>query len=275
MIYYKIPLTGGLDYPAGCILCCAYTYNGYEYCKFERVTEVGSGWVKITESEFNVRCPEFPAPADDGYAVISDWDDLDSLLEDAVSVMAVHTGRSYSLNFTLDIPYGAARLTVYKGLDDDGFEQVRVDLAVTDGHTLHRTALNDWSGSWEWSDWAWDNPPMKAGAEYLTTEKTIGHPVYTKRLVLETPDVGDSAYVDIVTSSNYPTVLSMEGNVEDRHVLTQWMFPVISNTGKILATASIKTSGSIDSEITLGLEISTLDASVSRLPAVFCVKYTK
>ena len=63
MVYYKIPLTGGFDYPAGCILICAYTYGGYEYCKFERVTEVGSSWVTITESEFNVRCPDFPEPA--------------------------------------------------------------------------------------------------------------------------------------------------------------------------------------------------------------------
>lgn len=64
MLYYKIPLAGGgLSYPAGCILICAYTYDGYEYCKFERVTAVGSDWVAITESEFNVRCPEFPEPA--------------------------------------------------------------------------------------------------------------------------------------------------------------------------------------------------------------------
>lgn len=62
MVYYKIPLSGGLNYPAGCILICAYTYNGYEYCKFEKVTEVGSNWVSITESEFNIRCPEFPDP---------------------------------------------------------------------------------------------------------------------------------------------------------------------------------------------------------------------
>lgn len=62
MVHYKIPLTGGFDYPAGCILVCSYTYNGYQYCKFERVTEVGSNWVAITESEFNVRCPDFPTP---------------------------------------------------------------------------------------------------------------------------------------------------------------------------------------------------------------------
>ena len=63
MVFYKIPLSGGLDYPAGCILICAYTYGGYMYCKFERVTEVGAGWETITESEFNVRCPAFPEPA--------------------------------------------------------------------------------------------------------------------------------------------------------------------------------------------------------------------
>ena len=62
MVYYKIPLSGGLNYPAGCILCCAYTYEGYEYCKFERVTSVGSGWIEITESEFEVLCPDFPTP---------------------------------------------------------------------------------------------------------------------------------------------------------------------------------------------------------------------
>lgn len=67
MVYYKIPLSGGLDYPAGCILLCAYTYEGYEYCKFERVTEVGSSWVAITEAEFNVRCPEFPTPKHSGW----------------------------------------------------------------------------------------------------------------------------------------------------------------------------------------------------------------
>lgn len=275
MIYYKIPLTDGLDYPAGCILCCAYTYDGYEYCKFERVTDVGSGWVKITEAEFNVRCPEFPAPIGNCHVYVEDWSDIDSLLEADVPGMALHTERSYSLTTNIDDLFCTAKLTVYKGVNDDGMEEARADLLATDGTTLHKTAIHEGNGEWAWSEWAWDNPPMKAGVEYLTTEKAIGHPVYTKRLVLETPDVGDSAYVDIVTSSNYPTVLSMEGNVEDRHVLTQWMFPVISNTGKILATASIKTSGSIDSEITLGLEISTLDASVSRLPAVFCVKYTK
>lgn len=62
MVYYRIPIDTGLDFPAGCILCCAYPYGGEMYCKFERVTSVGTNWIKITESEFEVRCPDFPAP---------------------------------------------------------------------------------------------------------------------------------------------------------------------------------------------------------------------
>ena len=63
MVYYKIPVTDGVfDYPTGCVLCCAYYVDGFMFCKFENCPEVGSGWAAITESEFNVRCPEFQEP---------------------------------------------------------------------------------------------------------------------------------------------------------------------------------------------------------------------
>lgn len=64
MTYYKIPFTSGSEFtcPAGSILCCMFYADGYIYAKFERVTTAGSDWVVITESEFNVRCPDFPAP---------------------------------------------------------------------------------------------------------------------------------------------------------------------------------------------------------------------
>lgn len=187
MVYYKIPLTGGLDYPAGCILVCAYTYNGYEYCKFERVTEVGSDWVKITEAEFNVRCPEFPTPTDAGHVYVEDWSDIDNLLERDVPGMAGHTERSYSLTITIGNLYGAARLTVYKGLNDDRMEEVRADLALTAGYTLHKTAFHEGNGYWAWDEWAWDNPPMEVGVEYRTTEQYQGKPVYTMLVDCGTP----------------------------------------------------------------------------------------
>lgn len=33
-----------------------------------------------------------------------------------------------------------------------------------------------------WGDWEWVNPPMIAGAEYRTTERYLGKPVYVKLL---------------------------------------------------------------------------------------------
>lgn len=74
MLYYKIPLDeDGFDYPAGSVLCCAYPYSGHMYCKFELLTEIGAGWIQITESEFNIRCPEFPAPSHFGELESADY----------------------------------------------------------------------------------------------------------------------------------------------------------------------------------------------------------
>ena len=62
MVYYKIPIADGIfDYPAGCLLCCAYPQDGYMFCKFETCPQVGSDWVKITEIAFNAGCPDFSA----------------------------------------------------------------------------------------------------------------------------------------------------------------------------------------------------------------------
>lgn len=183
MVYYKIPLAGGLDYPAGCILICAYTYDGYEYCKFERVTSVGSDWVKITESEFNVRCPEFPAPTTNDYIYIDNWDDLDAFIVDVASRMTVHTEHSYSISLATVVLYGAARLRIFKGIDD-GRETVRVDLYVSGCHTLHRTAYEKGADNWVWYEWEWDTPPMLSGIEYKTSERWLGKPVYTKNVDL-------------------------------------------------------------------------------------------
>lgn len=60
MVYYKILIVDGVfDYPAGCILCCAYPLYGYMYCKFERITEARLDWIEITAEEFDANCPEF------------------------------------------------------------------------------------------------------------------------------------------------------------------------------------------------------------------------
>lgn len=59
MVYYKIPVTDAcFDYPAGCVLCCAYYLDGVMYCQFEYVVEVGPGWERITKETFDALRPE-------------------------------------------------------------------------------------------------------------------------------------------------------------------------------------------------------------------------
>lgn len=67
MVYYKIPVLNGVfDYPAGCVLCCAYYMDGYMYCKFECVVEAGSSWERITADAFDKNCPAMEQPSDNG-----------------------------------------------------------------------------------------------------------------------------------------------------------------------------------------------------------------
>lgn len=59
MSYYKIPITSGsFDYPAGCVLLRAYQSGSYMCCEFESITEAGTGWTTMTETEFLAGAPE-------------------------------------------------------------------------------------------------------------------------------------------------------------------------------------------------------------------------
>lgn len=50
--------------------------------------------------------------------------------------------------------------------------------------TSTRSSMVRWKGygdgSLGWSEWEWENPPMKAGVEYRTTERFMDKPVYAK-----------------------------------------------------------------------------------------------
>lgn len=100
MAYFKIPISNGVfDYPAGSILCCAYTYSGYMYCKFERVVSVGTDWEIITESEFDIRCPEVLTPSIPP-------------VQDVVTTSAALTDGNIVLDVT--VPVGTGTLVKFK-----------------------------------------------------------------------------------------------------------------------------------------------------------------
>lgn len=50
-----------------------------------------------------------------------------------------------------------------------------------------------------WGEWEWLNPPMAAGTEYRTTERSDGKGVYKKRIVYQTTDIGTAGNVTTVS----------------------------------------------------------------------------
>lgn len=60
--------------------------------------------------------------------------------------------------------------------DGSGYVQ---EIYYTNGAHCRRLRYNDGSGS-SWHSWEWVSPPMVVGTEYLTAERWMNKPVYTK-----------------------------------------------------------------------------------------------
>ena len=61
-----------------------------------------------------------------------------------------------------------------------------------------------------WGEWEYPNPPMVAGTEYRTTERSNSKPVFKKRIVYTTTDIGTK---DTLTSFNVPHGISGFGEL--------------------------------------------------------------
>ena len=63
-----------------------------------------------------------------------------------------------------------------------------------------------------WSDWAWDNPPMVLGTEYMLSERYTNKPIYTKLVNFGTlPAASNSKSVAFSTEN--VTALSVDGRM--------------------------------------------------------------
>ena len=91
-----------------------------------------------------------------------------------------------------------------------------------------------------WQPWEWVNPPMD-GAEYRTTERCEGKPVYAKR-VTYTPSgsLGNSASTTTWSInhgiSNFGKLVRISGVLAD-----QYPFPVLGSAGQILQIYTVTT----------------------------------
>lgn len=133
----------------------------------------------------NVRTPvdylkQFFAP--EGYVsqqyTTSAVGDLDVILREVYRTMARSTKKV--LNITIDvndgIPGGNWFITLNKRGDEYG--QVEAISYAQNGCSPLICRRSIFSGNW--GEWAYENPPMVLGSEYLTTEMYEYSPIYTK-----------------------------------------------------------------------------------------------
>lgn len=115
-----------------------------------------------------------------------------------------------------------------------------------------------------WSDWEFENPPLRDNTEYLTTERIGNKPVYVKRVDLGAlPNKSNKREVIIPTGS---TIVGIDGY----SVYT-------SSAGNEIYTPLVKTEGvtSFFVNKTTGQVGINTDTDLSTYTATVTVKYTK
>ena len=80
-----------------------------------------------------------------------------------------------------------------------------------EGYEIHRY----YDGSKQtWSEWAWANPPMRAGVEYRTTENFLEKPVYVQLIDFGYGPNNSNAHVT-KTIANIDTIVRWSGTASD------------------------------------------------------------
>ena len=96
-----------------------------------------------------------------------------------------------------------------------------------------------------WQSWEWVNPPMITGAEYRTTRRINGNPVYVKRIDMgTTPSAGSSKTVSVGSSL---TIIGITGYGKSSDSLVTRVLPAYTNEGLLAYTVR----GTSETSITL------------------------
>lgn len=115
-----------------------------------------------------------------------------------------------------------------------------------------------------WSNWEFENPPLKNNTEYLTTERYDGKPVYVKRVSLGAlPNTSNKREVIVPTGS---TIVSVDGYSVYTSGAGNEIYTPLVNTEGVTSFFVNKTTGQVG--INTDTDLSTYTATVT-------VKYTK
>lgn len=120
----------------------------------------------------------------------------------------------------------------------------------------------------------WINPPMYIGAEYRTTERAGGYPVYAKRLSVNLADLNQTSSVEIVRSETDVLLLDISGSIRDDLFGWWYVYPFASKGGSQV-DVKVKIVTPAQGLTILQLDVTTLNANVAGGYGIFVFKYAK
>lgn len=122
----------------------------------------------------------------------------------------------------------------------------------------------------KWSEWEWVNPPMEVGAEYRTTERSGGKPVYVKRISATCEEnistVGDGTII------RFPHNISNFGNVVRCQAVMDTAYPLPHMSHQQNGKASIISVNYVDST---NIAVAAINISRTAPSFVFDIAYCK
>jgi hypothetical protein len=133
----------------------------------------------------------------ENYSCASDAD-VDRILDEQIADMEDQSFKRFVLSFTTTTNFtgggGHYYVDIYRM--EPTYATITVKSYIAGGRTLQRVwtkESNETSATLK--PWEWENPPLKVGVEYRTTERFLGEPVYAKLIDFGSlPSNGGSSY---------------------------------------------------------------------------------
>lgn len=167
--------------------------------------------------------------------------ELDAYIVHFINKMPDHTVRIVSVIDDYEF-YTATRMTIYRGIDCDGFPEVLVtrELAST-GSTMIRTGIIEGEDGIAFSPWQWVNPPMEAGKEYCLSQYFSEQPIYIRLI--------DLGYLSSAASTVKTNIMGPVNTIVDAKLIFRHPDSAVLSTKSV--QFSIDSSSSGNTNITI------------------------
>lgn len=125
----------------------------------------------------------------------------------------------------------------------DGNRSVQIAFSPTGMQYNNAITVRSSSSAGTWSEWEWVNPPMQAGVEYRTIERSNGKVVYAKRIsYTNSAEIGDASGVALVSIPHEISGFGELVRVSGLNYTANYPLPYIGSTGGITAVAAVNST---------------------------------